>query len=93
MVYEDQGVFYVDFNLINHVSCVHRSVFKPFVFVPDIKQLKHTCSPCYGEEDPVKKKPRFQSKPNRKHPLFLKHEVVASIIDSTGVSSQTFNKT
>ncbi|XP_051998307.1 secernin-3 isoform X1 [Xyrauchen texanus] len=60
-----------------------RSVFKPFVFVLDIKQLKHTCSPCYGEEDPVKKKPRFQSKPNRKHPLFLKHEVVASIIDNT----------
>ncbi|KAI7809063.1 secernin-3 [Triplophysa rosa] len=60
-----------------------RSVFKPFVFVPDIKQLKHTRSPCYGEEDPVKKKPRFQSKPNRKHPLFLKHAVVAAIIDST----------
>ncbi|XP_007234918.3 secernin-3 [Astyanax mexicanus] len=60
-----------------------RSVFKPFIFVADIKQLKHTCSPCFGEDDPVKKKPRFQSKPNRKHPLFLKHEVVAAIIDST----------
>ncbi|XP_051762228.1 LOW QUALITY PROTEIN: secernin-3 [Ctenopharyngodon idella] len=60
-----------------------RSVFKPFIFVLDIKQLKYTCSPCFGEEDPVKKKPRFQSKPNRKHPLFLKHEVVAAIIDST----------
>ncbi|KTF92955.1 hypothetical protein cypCar_00035330 [Cyprinus carpio] len=60
-----------------------KSVFKPFIFVMDIKQLKHTCSPCFGEEDPVKKKPRFQSKPNRKHPLFLKHEVAAAIIDST----------
>ncbi|KAA0716106.1 Secernin-3 [Triplophysa tibetana] len=65
-----------------------RSVFKPFAFVPDIKQLKHTCSPSYGEEDPVKKKPRFQSKPNRKHPLFLKHEVVAAIIDSTSERGQ-----
>ncbi|XP_072541928.1 secernin-3 [Salminus brasiliensis] len=60
-----------------------RSVFKPFIFVADIKQLKHTCSPCFGEDDPVKQKPRFQSKPNRKHPLFLKHEVMAAIIDST----------
>lgn len=60
-----------------------RSVFKPFIFVSDIKQLKLTCSPCYGEDDPVKKKPRFQSKPDRKHTLFIKHEVVAAIIDST----------
>ncbi|XP_062861948.1 secernin-3 [Trichomycterus rosablanca] len=60
-----------------------RSVFKPFVFVADIKQLKETCSPCFGEDDPVKKRPRFQSKPNRKHPLFVKHEVAAAIIDST----------
>ncbi|KAK1789552.1 hypothetical protein P4O66_014898 [Electrophorus voltai] len=60
-----------------------RSVFKPFIFVADIKQLKHTCSPCFGEEDPVKRKPRFKSKPIRKHPLFVKHEVVAAIIDST----------
>lgn len=60
-----------------------RSVFKPFIFVQDVKQLKLTCSPCYGEDDPVKKQPRFQTKPDRKHPLFLKHEVVAAIIDST----------
>ncbi|XP_024244786.1 secernin-3 isoform X1 [Oncorhynchus tshawytscha] len=60
-----------------------RSVFKPFIFVKDIKQLKQTSSPCYGPDDPVKKMPRFQSKPDRKHPLFIKHEVVAAIIDST----------
>ncbi|XP_046902227.1 secernin-3 [Hypomesus transpacificus] len=60
-----------------------RSVFKPFIFVNDIKQLKHTCSPCYGPDDPAKKNPRFQSKPDRKHPLFLKHEVVTAIIETT----------
>ncbi|XP_063069466.1 secernin-3 isoform X1 [Engraulis encrasicolus] len=65
-----------------------RSVFKPFIFVQDVKQLKLTCSPCYGEDDPVKKQPRFQSKPDRKHPLFLKHEVVAAIIDSTSEKGQ-----
>ncbi|KAJ8012755.1 hypothetical protein DPEC_G00046170 [Dallia pectoralis] len=61
----------------------HRSVFKPFVFVKDIKQLKLTSSPSYGPEDPVKKIPRFQTKPDRKHPLFVKHEVVVAIIDTT----------
>ncbi|XP_036401104.1 secernin-3 isoform X2 [Megalops cyprinoides] len=62
-----------------------RSVFKPFIFVMDIKQLKMTCSPSFGADDPVKKTPRFKSKPDRKHPLFLKHEVVAAIIDSMKV--------
>ncbi|KAF4087019.1 hypothetical protein AMELA_G00090790 [Ameiurus melas] len=65
-----------------------RSVFKPFIFVADIKPMNHTCSPCFGEDDPVKKKPRFQTKPNRKHPLFMKHEVVAAIIDSTREKGQ-----
>ncbi|KAM3862057.1 secernin-3 [Diretmus argenteus] len=60
-----------------------RSVFKPFVFVNGIEQLKQTCSPSYGLDDPVKKKPRFQNKPDRKHPLFLKHEAAAAIIETT----------
>ncbi|KAM7407432.1 hypothetical protein PAMA_003248 [Pampus argenteus] len=60
-----------------------RSVFKPFIFVKNIKgELKETTSPTYGVDDPVKKKPRFQSKPVRKHKLFIKHEVVAAIIDT-----------
>lgn len=74
------------------LPCVHyftgtpdpaRSVFKPFIFVPNIQQLKKTRSPAYGPEDPVKKKPRFQSKPDRKHELYKKHEVAAAIIEST----------
>lgn len=60
-----------------------RSVFKPFVFVNHIPgQMKGTSSPSYGQDDPVKKKPRFQSKPDRKHELFIKHEVASAIIDS-----------
>ncbi|XP_067459682.1 secernin-3 [Thunnus thynnus] len=59
-----------------------RSVFKPFIFVKHIGELKDTASPSYGPDDPVKKKPRFQSKPDRKHKLFVKHEVVAAIIDT-----------
>ncbi|KAM8856068.1 secernin-3 isoform 1-T2 [Spinachia spinachia] len=59
-----------------------RSVFKPFIFVKNNNELKETSSPSYGAEDPVKNKPRFQSKPDRKHALFLKHERAAAIIES-----------
>uniref|UniRef100_A0A3Q2YWG0 Secernin 3 n=1 Tax=Hippocampus comes TaxID=109280 RepID=A0A3Q2YWG0_HIPCM len=60
-----------------------RCVFKPFVFVENMRvQLKETASPTYGPEDPVKKKPRFQSKPDRKHSLFAKHEVAVAIIET-----------
>ncbi|XP_020568719.2 secernin-3 isoform X1 [Oryzias latipes] len=59
-----------------------RSVFKPFIFVENAHLLKETSSPRFGPDDPVKKKPRFQSKPDRKHPLFVKHELVAAIIDT-----------
>uniref|UniRef100_A0A8K9VAB5 Secernin 3 n=1 Tax=Oncorhynchus mykiss TaxID=8022 RepID=A0A8K9VAB5_ONCMY len=54
----------------------NRSIFKPFVFVKDIKQLKQNSSLGYGPDDTVKKIPCFQSKPHRKHPLFVKHQVV-----------------
>ncbi|XP_035532060.1 secernin-3 isoform X1 [Morone saxatilis] len=59
-----------------------RSIFKPFIFVKNLKPLMLTTSPTYGPDDPVKKKPRFQSKPDRKHELFVKHELVAAIIES-----------
>lgn len=66
----------------------NRSVFKPFVFVKNVEgQSKGTLSPSYGPGDPVKKKPRFQSKPDRKHELFAKHEVVAAIVDAHKVQS------
>ncbi|XP_010792819.1 secernin-3 isoform X1 [Notothenia coriiceps] len=62
-----------------------RSVFKPFIFVKNINAInlpKETTSPSYGADDPVKKKPRFQSKPDRKHELFVKHELVEAIMES-----------
>lgn len=54
-----------------------------------LKLLEETTSPTFGPEDPVKKKPRFQSKPDRKHKLFVKHELVAAIIDSYKVLIST----
>ncbi|KAG8432463.1 hypothetical protein GDO86_016924 [Hymenochirus boettgeri] len=38
-----------------------RSVFKPFVFVPQIQQLLKTASPNFGSDDPVRQIPRFQN--------------------------------
>ncbi|KAM9803460.1 secernin-3 [Syngnathus typhle] len=60
-----------------------RSVFKPFVFVENMRvELKETTSPSYGPEDPVEKEPLFQCKPDRKHSLFTKHEVAVAIIET-----------
>lgn len=62
-----------------------RSVFKPFIFVPNISQLLDTSSPTFGLEDPVKKKPRFQHKPDRRHPLYQKHQQALEVIDKKEV--------
>lgn len=62
-------------------------MFKPFIFVENLKPLKETTSPSYGADDPVKRKPRFQSKPDRKHQLFVKHQLVGAIIECHKVPS------
>ncbi|XP_018428066.1 PREDICTED: secernin-3 [Nanorana parkeri] len=51
-----------------------RSMFKPFIFVPQIEQFVRTASPVLGADDPVKLKPRFQTGPDRRHELYKKHE-------------------
>ena len=50
-----------------------RSVFKPFVFVPGADVGLLTESPAYGDEDPVKTKPRFQRTVDRQHSLYKAH--------------------
>ncbi|KAI3355801.1 hypothetical protein L3Q82_004367 [Scortum barcoo] len=99
-----EGMFMTTGSMVSVVPCdpalpgVHyvtatpdpeRSVFKPFIFVKYINPLKETSSPSYGADDPVKKKPRFQSKPDRKHELFVKHELVAAIIECHKVRGKT----
>ncbi|KAJ7345626.1 hypothetical protein JRQ81_001576 [Phrynocephalus forsythii] len=75
-----------------HLPCIHfftgtpdpdRSLFKPFIFVPNIIQLVKTSSPVLGPEDPVKKQPRFQTKPDRRHELYIKHEKAAVMQESS----------
>lgn len=50
-----------------------RSVFKPFVFCPGSEIGDLTKSPDYGDEDPVRVKPRFQKQVDRKHALYAAH--------------------
>ncbi|KAM9549573.1 secernin-3 [Guaruba guarouba] len=75
-----------------NLPCIHfftgtpdpaRSVFKPFIFVPNVTQLLKTSSPTFGQDDPVKKQPRFQTKPDRRHELYKKHESAAVVMETT----------
>ncbi|KFQ42257.1 Secernin-3, partial [Nestor notabilis] len=75
-----------------NLPCIHfftgtpdpaRSVFKPFIFVPNVTQLLKTSSPAFGQDDPVKKQPRFQTKPDRRHELYKKHERAAVVMETT----------
>ncbi|XP_072903294.1 secernin-3 [Hemitrygon akajei] len=74
-----------------YLHCIHfftatpypeRSVFKPFIFVQNMGQFLQTSSPSFGPDDPVKKKPRFQSKPDRRHALYKKHEVATAFMET-----------
>uniref|UniRef100_A0A8I5N1V3 Secernin 1 n=1 Tax=Papio anubis TaxID=9555 RepID=A0A8I5N1V3_PAPAN len=63
-----------------------RSIFKPFIFVDDVKLVPKTQSPCFGDDDPAKKEPRFQEKPDRRHELYKAHEWARAILESDQVS-------
>ncbi|XP_059812374.1 secernin-2-like [Hypanus sabinus] len=73
------------------LPCVHfftatpdpsRSVFKPFIFIDDVTPVSMVISPSYGEEDPVRRKPRFQSKPDRRHELYKAHQQAKATMES-----------
>nr|XP_018917768.1 PREDICTED: secernin-2 [Bemisia tabaci] len=49
------------------------SVFKPFIFTPNVQISQHTVSPII-ENDPAKVVPRFQRKVDRAHLLYRLHE-------------------
>ena len=51
------------------------SVFKPFIFTPDVSIGGLTISPTFPD-DPAKSKPRFKSQVDRRHLLYVKHEVL-----------------
>ncbi|XP_004703944.1 secernin-3 isoform X1 [Echinops telfairi] len=64
------------------LPCIHfftgtpdpaRSIFKPFIFVPNISQLLDTSSPTFELDDPVKKS-HLRIRPDRRHRLYRKHQ-------------------
>ncbi|XP_060051766.1 secernin-1 isoform X2 [Erinaceus europaeus] len=87
----------------NHSSpCIHyftgtpdpsRSIFKPFIFVDDVKLVSKTQSPRFGEDDPAKKEPRFLEKPDRRHELYRAHEWARTVLASDQEQGHALRKT
>ncbi|RZF38054.1 hypothetical protein LSTR_LSTR006453 [Laodelphax striatellus] len=61
------------------------SVFKPFIFTPNVTISRHTISPSL-DDDPAKVKPRFQKSVAREHNLYRLHQ--AAVIDKIKVLNQ-----
>ncbi|KAM4622472.1 secernin-2 [Discoglossus pictus] len=66
------------------LPCIHlltgtpdpsRSVYKPFVFGPRVAQVPWVLSPTFGESDPVRQIPRFQTPVDRRHKLYKYHQI------------------
>lgn len=72
--------------LAEALSFLSRSIFKPFIFVDDVKLVPKAQSPCFGDDDPAKKEPRFQEKPDRRHELYKAHEWARAVLESDEVS-------
>lgn len=53
--------------------------------MPHISQLLYTSSPTFELEDPVKKRPQFKIKPDRRHPLYQEHQQALEIMDNNEV--------
>ncbi|GAB5568651.1 secernin-3 isoform X1 [Prionailurus iriomotensis] len=70
-----------------------RSIFKPFIFVDDVKLVPKAQSPCFGDDDPAKKEPRFQEKPDRRHELYKAHQWARAVIESDQEQGRKLRKT
>ncbi|XP_076461075.1 secernin-2-like [Babylonia areolata] len=57
------------------------SIYKPFIFAPGASIGSSTVSPQFGDDDPVRKTPRFQSQVDRRHALYRGHETLRELLD------------
>ncbi|KAH3720476.1 secernin-3-like [Dreissena polymorpha] len=55
------------------------SMFKPFIFTPNVSIGLLTTSPDHGADDPARKQPRFGGKVERRHPLYIAHEKLLTL--------------
>ncbi|XP_058040102.1 secernin-1 isoform X4 [Ahaetulla prasina] len=69
-----------------------KSIFKPFIFVDGVKTVTKVQSPIFGSEDPVKKIPRFQEKPDRRHELYKAQQQARLVLDSDEEKGQTLRR-
>nr|XP_034991043.1 secernin-2 [Zootoca vivipara] len=58
-----------------------RSIFKPFIFVPNVTFFHQVQSPTFGDKDPVREMPRFQRRVDRRHNLYREHQLVLYTMD------------
>ena len=56
------------------------SMFKPFLFCDGAAIGEKTVSPNFGDSDPVKCKPRFQTSVDRRHALYVAHEKLRGML-------------
>ncbi|XP_025095928.1 secernin-2-like isoform X3 [Pomacea canaliculata] len=56
------------------------SIYKPFIFTSKAAIGTSTLSPDFGEEDPARKSPRFQSQVDRRHALYRGHETLRDML-------------
>ncbi|XP_040820785.1 secernin-1 [Ochotona curzoniae] len=79
------------------LPCIHyftgtpdpsRSIFKPFIFVDDVKPVPKAQSPCVGDEDPAQKEPR-----DHRHELYKAHEWARAVLESGQEQGQQLQKT
>ncbi|XP_043545448.1 secernin-1-like isoform X1 [Chiloscyllium plagiosum] len=84
------------------LPCIHsftatpnpaRSIFKPFIFVDNVKPVPKTQSPSFGNEDPVNQQPRFQSTVDRRHELYQAHECARAVMETEEDAGQKLWKT
>ena len=73
-------------NLCSLHLCPIRSVFKPFIFGAGAAQAPQVLSPTFGARDPVRTQPRFQTQVDRRHTLYLRHQVALGLIESEQVT-------
>ncbi|XP_061448197.1 secernin-2 isoform X2 [Rhineura floridana] len=85
-----------------HLPCIHfftatpdpsRSIFKPFIFVPNVTSFPQVQSPSFRDKDPIRETPRFQSRVDRRHDLYRQHQLVLEVMDHNEHERQRLQET
>ncbi|XP_032903239.1 secernin-1 [Amblyraja radiata] len=99
----DQDSFLITGSMVSVIPqssnkpCIHfftatpdpaRSIFKPFIFVDNVKPVLKTQCPNFGDEDPAKQQPCFQSRLDGRHELYQAHECARSVMENEEGSGQ-----